>query len=131
MSKQAKPVYEFGSFRLDAGEHLLLRNGEAIPLSPKVFETLVVLVANSRHIVEKSELMERLWPDTFVDEGNLTRNISLLRKALGEDYIETVPKLGYRFTADVKEQVPDAADLVIEKHSHSETITIEEEEHPD
>ena len=121
MSKLPKRVYEFGPFRLDAAERLLLRSGEAIALSPKVFDTLVVLVDHAGHIVEKRELIGRLWPDTFVDEGNLTRNIPLLRKALGEAYIETVPKLGYRFTANVTECGNGAVDLVIERHSRSRT----------
>jgi DNA-binding winged helix-turn-helix (wHTH) protein/TolB-like protein len=106
MSKKAACLYEFGPFRLDVSEHRLLRHQEAVPLSPKVFETLLVLVEHSGHILEKDKLIRTLWPDSFVEESSLTQNISLLRKALGEGgeqhFIETVPKHGYRFVAPVK-----------------------------
>jgi Tol biopolymer transport system component/DNA-binding winged helix-turn-helix (wHTH) protein len=99
--------YEFGPFRLDAAERVLTRGGEAVPLPPKVFETLLVLVANSGRVLGKDELLSALWPDSFVEESNLAQNISQLRKALGEgaagaQFIETVPKRGYRFTAQVR-----------------------------
>jgi len=108
MQKQALHFYEFGDFRIDAQEHLLYRAGEVVPLSPKVFDTLLVLVENAGHVLEKSELMQRLWPESFVEESSLAQNIFLLRKALGEgaserQYIETVPKRGYRFVAQVRE----------------------------
>lgn len=98
--------YQFGSFRLDEAEHRLTRNGEEVPLRPKVFDTLVALVASAGRLVDKAELYQATWPDTLVEEGNLAHNISILRKALGggktdEQYIETVPKRGYRFVADV------------------------------
>src|SRR5262249_32238841 len=107
MSKQVSHLYEFGPFRIDVGERLLLREGEAVPLTPKAFETLLLLVESAGHTVEKDELMRRLWPDTFVEEANLANNISLLRKALdegpnGHEYIKTVPRRGYRFVGDVK-----------------------------
>src|SRR6516164_7244971 len=91
-------LYEFGPFRLEPAERKLLRENEVIALTPKAFDTLVVLVRNSGHLLEKEELIGMLWPDSFVEEGNLTNNISQLRKALGEgpEYIETVPKKGYR-----------------------------------
>jgi DNA-binding winged helix-turn-helix (wHTH) protein/tetratricopeptide (TPR) repeat protein len=100
-------IYEFGPYRLDPAEQLLLRNRKAIPLPPKVFATLLVLVQNSGRVVAKDELLEKVWPDSFVDESSLAQNISILRKALGEGpgaakYTETVPKRGYRFVADVK-----------------------------
>jgi TolB-like protein/DNA-binding winged helix-turn-helix (wHTH) protein/Tfp pilus assembly protein PilF len=99
--------YEFGPFRLDPVERLLLRNNQTIPLAPKAFETLVLLVENSGHLLTKDELMKRLWPGTFVEEANLAQNISAIRRALdgingGEQYIETVPKGGYRFTAETR-----------------------------
>jgi TolB-like protein/DNA-binding winged helix-turn-helix (wHTH) protein/Tfp pilus assembly protein PilF len=108
MELKERHLYEFGPFRLEPAEHLLLRNGQAIPLAPKVFDTLLVLVQNSGHLVDKDELLRRVWPDTFVEEGNLTKNIFALRKILeggrkGEKLIETIPKLGYRFVAPVKE----------------------------
>ncbi|MDQ3686093.1 MAG: alpha/beta fold hydrolase, partial [Acidobacteriota bacterium] len=108
-SKPAKRLYEFGSFIVDAAEGLLLRDGQPIPLTPKAFETLIALVENSGHVLGKDELMRRVWPDSFVEENNLSQNISILRKALGDGvaggqkYIETVPKRGYRFVAGVTE----------------------------
>jgi adenylate cyclase len=99
--------YEFGRFRIDASERQLLRDGEVVPLTPKVFDVLVALVQNSGHILSKEEVMKLVWHDTAVEEGNLARNISTLRNALGEkprecQYIETVPWRGYRFVANVK-----------------------------
>jgi pimeloyl-ACP methyl ester carboxylesterase/DNA-binding winged helix-turn-helix (wHTH) protein len=99
--------YEFGPFQLDAAEHQLLRDGVEIPLPLKVFETLCILVGNSGRLLKKEELLQQLWPDTLVEENNLNKNVSTLRKALGEhstgqSYIETVPRVGYRFVAQVK-----------------------------
>lgn len=107
MNAEARLSHEFGPFRLDLSERLLLRNGKAVPLAPKVFETLVVLVENSGRILEKDELLKRLWPDSFVEESSLAQNIFQLRKALEEDasgrqYIETIPKRGYRFAVAVR-----------------------------
>src|SRR5262245_52853860 len=108
MSLQTKHIYEFGPFRLDAAEHLLLRDGEAVPLTPKSFDLLIALVERHGRLLEKEELLKKVWPDTFVEEANLASNISQLRKALGDGenghrYIETAPKRGYRFVAEVKE----------------------------
>jgi Tol biopolymer transport system component/DNA-binding winged helix-turn-helix (wHTH) protein len=103
MYKQNKPGYEFGPFHLDVEERLLLRDGRVVPLPPKVFDTLLALVANRGRILGKEELMQTLWPETFVEESNLTQNISQIRRALGEgEYIETIPKRGYRFVAEVQ-----------------------------
>src|SRR5215217_4218886 len=106
MNTNAGRLYEFGPFRLDVSEHRLLHHQQIVPLGPKVFETLLVLLEHSGHVLQKNELMTTLWPDSFVEEGSLTQNISLLRKALSEageqQFIETVPKLGYRFVAPVK-----------------------------
>lgn len=106
-SSALNDVWEFGPFRLEARERRLLNDGKSIPLPPKVFDTLRLLVENAGHIVTKDELMASLWPDTSVEEGNLTKNIWLIRKALGEAegenrYIETVPKAGYRFVAPLR-----------------------------
>jgi len=133
MSKRTKHFYEFGQFRIDTAERMLLRDGEKIPLTPKAFDTLLVLVQNSGHTLTKDELMEKIWPDTFVEEVNLARNISVLRKALGEgenghQYIETVPKLGYRFVTDVRKWQEEAACLVVERHARSHVVIEEEEE---
>jgi len=105
-SQQTGRVYRFGEFRLDLGEKQLFRGSEPISLTAKVFDTLVLLVENSSHLMEKDELMKRLWPDSFVDEATLAHNISSLRRLLGETengrtYIETVPKRGYRFVVPV------------------------------
>jgi len=108
MYQPDKHFYEFGPFQLDTAERLLLRDGEEVSLTPKVFDLLLVLVENNGHIFEKDELMKAIWPDAVVEEANLTRNISTLRKALGESqdahpYIETIPWRGYRFVASVKD----------------------------
>jgi len=112
-----KGIYEVGEFRVDPDERLLLRAGKAIPLTPKAFETLLALVEHSGHVVKKDDLMKRVWPDTFVEEVNLAQNISVLRRALGgtaDQYIETVPKLGYRLkvtarTVEASDAVPEIA----------------------
>jgi DNA-binding winged helix-turn-helix (wHTH) protein len=97
-------LYEFGPFRLEQGERKLSCNDERVVLTPKAFDTLVLLVRNSGHLLEKEEFIRALWPDSFVEEGNLSNNIFVLRKALGEDpqYIETIPKRGYRFAGAVR-----------------------------
>lgn len=107
MSKKIKPLYEFGAFTLNPAERLLLREGVPVPLTPKAFDMLLVLIENKGRLLEKEDLIKALWQDSFVEEGNLSFNISILRKALGEDskkrqYIETIPKRGYRFVADVR-----------------------------
>jgi TolB-like protein/DNA-binding winged helix-turn-helix (wHTH) protein len=103
--------YEFGAFLLDVGERALWCEGKLVPLTPKLVETLLALVECSGHIVDKQELMERVWPDTFVEEGNVARHVSLLRKTLsewpdGESLIETLPRRGYRFIAPVRRVTP-------------------------
>jgi pimeloyl-ACP methyl ester carboxylesterase/DNA-binding winged helix-turn-helix (wHTH) protein len=96
--------YEFGPFRLEVAEHRLLRDGQPVRLRGKVFETLHALVARHGHLVRKDELMKLVWPDSIVEENNLDHTISQLRKALGDsgEYIETVPRQGYRFVAEVR-----------------------------
>ena len=100
--------YEFGPYRLMPLERLLLRNGDAVPLTPKVFETLLIFVRHRGKLLTKDELMKLIWPDTTVEEGNLTQNIFMLRKTLGEhprdhQFLVTVPMQGYCFVADVRE----------------------------
>ena len=107
MSLQSNDIYEFGDFRLDVAEKLLLRDGKSISITPKVFETLQVFVENAGQLIEKNELMERIWHERFVEESNLSFNIKMLRKALGDNagsprFVETVPKRGYRFIAEVR-----------------------------
>ncbi len=108
MNQPTKHLYEFLPFRLDAVERMLLREGERVPLSPKPFDILLVLVQNCGHLVEKNELLQAVWPDSFVEECNLSRNVSTLRRALDDHepahrFIETIPRRGYRFVADVRE----------------------------
>ncbi|MBZ5571130.1 MAG: winged helix-turn-helix domain-containing protein [Acidobacteriia bacterium] len=100
-------VYEFGGYRLDIRERLLLRDHTPISLTPKAFDILRILVQGRGHLITKEELLQQVWPDTTVEESNLTRNIFTLRRVLGDDqeaaqYIETVPKLGYRFISPVR-----------------------------
>src|SRR5579862_6572977 len=111
--QEGKKLYEFGPFRLDPAERSLLRDGKAVPLTPNAFDLLVLLVENRGHLLKKDELIERVWPNTFVEEANLAQNVSALRKALddkngGPQYIETVPKGGYRFAAVVGDHIPAA-----------------------
>src|SRR5581483_6936482 len=108
MPGKANYIYEFGPFRLDPGERRLSRDGQPIALRAKIFDTLCVLVEAHGRLVEKDELIHRVWPDAVVEEGNLAHNISALRKTLGEPatgqkYVETVPGRGYRFVAEVRE----------------------------
>jgi DNA-binding winged helix-turn-helix (wHTH) protein/TolB-like protein/Flp pilus assembly protein TadD len=130
MSLKTKRFYEFGDFRLDTTERVLLREGKPVALAPKVFETLQILVCNHGHIVERDELLNQVWADSFVEEGNLTYTISVLRKLLAESadgasFIETVPKRGYRFKPIVAELDDRQASVVIEKHTIA-NVTIEE-----
>src|SRR5215469_6268191 len=107
----AKRLYEFGPFRVDPAKELLLRGNETVPVTPKTFQILLVLMRRSQEVVINDVLMKQVWLDTFVEEANLSRNIFLLRKALGQtpqdhQYIVTVPGRGYRFAEDVR-LVPD------------------------
>jgi TolB-like protein/DNA-binding winged helix-turn-helix (wHTH) protein/Tfp pilus assembly protein PilF len=130
MSKEINRIYEFGEFRLQTADRLLLRNGKPISLTPKAFETLLALIQSGGHVVEKDELMKRVWADAFVEEANLARNVWALRKALGDDtdahrYIETVPKLGYRFMAPVTELADEATDVLIHRRVRARIVSEE------
>ncbi len=108
MNKAVRHLYEFGPFVLDPGERLVRHGGVRMDLPPRAFDTLLVLVENGGRLLEKEALMRTVWRDTAVEENNLSQVVYLLRKALrdGEDgarYIETVPKRGYRFVAEVRE----------------------------
>src|SRR3974377_2049395 len=123
----SKQLYEFGPFRVDPEKELLLREGETVPLTPKTFQILLCHIRNKKEVVTKDELLKAVWPDTFVEEANLSRNIFLLRKALGESpqdhqYIVTVPGRGYRFAGDVQ-MVPEK-ELSIVAASHA-TVQVE------
>ena len=133
MSLAVKHFYSFGEFKVDVEQKVLLRNTKPLQLAPKVFETLLILVDSNGRIVEKAELMRRLWPDTFVEDSNLTFNIQQLRKSLGDNardpnYIETVPRRGYRFIAEVTKNVepsgaarfePNRPDSKVAEHRRS------------
>src|SRR4029077_13922023 len=119
MGEQTSDFYEFGRFRLKSDERVLLRGEEFVPLTPKAFDILLALLENDGRIVRKDDLMKKVWPDTFVEEGNLTQNVSLLRKALGESangpqFIETVPRRGYRFVAPVNRGSENSQDQLVE-----------------
>jgi len=124
---KTRRLYEFGPFRVDPEKELLLRADETVPIAPKAFQVLLVLIRHNKQVVAKDDLMKSIWPDTFVEEANLSRNIFLLRKALGEtpqdhQYIVTVPGRGYRFAEDVQ-LVPEGAgdrELNIVAASHSQ-----------
>ena len=129
MSKQIKHFYEFGGFRLDPLERQLWRDEAIVLLSPKAFEMLLVLVQNGGHLLSKEELMRAVWVDTVVEDNNLDKTISALRKALGENgavvkYIETVRGRGYRFTPEVRE-VCDAETFVSEHAAQNGAISNE------
>lgn len=111
---KTKHIYEFGAYQLDTEEKVLIRDGQPVALPPKDLETLVVLVEKAGHIVDKEELLQRVWPGVFIEENNLARRVFNLRQVLGEGpdgrkYIETVPKRGYRFVGSVQEQGTSAA----------------------
>jgi DNA-binding winged helix-turn-helix (wHTH) protein/tetratricopeptide (TPR) repeat protein len=132
MTQQIKHLYEFGPYRIDPAKRLLLRGEESVQLPSKVFETLLVLVQHSEEVVSKDDLLKTVWPDSFVEESNLSQSIFLLRKALGETaqdhrYIVTIPGRGYRFTENVRLVAADEADLIVESHSQSR-VTVEETE---
>src|SRR5215470_918434 len=115
MSRQPLHLLEFGRFRLDQTERLLFQDGTPVFLSPRLFDTLIILVENSGHVVEKDHLMQKVWADVAVEENNLAQNISALRRILGDTladpkFIETIPKRGYRFIAPVRDVSREAAD---------------------
>ena len=120
--KKLQELYEFGPFRVDPGKEVLLRAGEPVPLTPKTFQVLLVLVRHHQEIVSKDDLMKAVWPDTFVEEANLSRNIFMLRKALGDNledqrYIITVPGRGYRFAENVRLAPAQEVSIVAAQHS--------------
>lgn len=131
MSNERQRFYEFGPYRVDPDERLLLKDQQPIALPPKVFETLLILVQHSERLVLKDDLMKTLWPDTFVEEANLSQNIFVLRKALGESaqsphYVLTVPGRGYRFAGKVAAPAVEDGDLVVERES-IQTVVIKDE----
>jgi pimeloyl-ACP methyl ester carboxylesterase/DNA-binding winged helix-turn-helix (wHTH) protein len=136
MSRQSKSFYVFGVFRIDLTERLLFGEEGVVQLTPKAFDTLLVLVENGGHVLSKEDLMEKVWPDSFVEENNLAQNISALRKALsegagGQKYIETVPKRGYRFVADVRESRTGEPELIVRERTRTKIIIEEETDEDD
>jgi len=132
MNQQTKHLYEFGFFRLDPDKRVLSMDGKPLPLTAKVFDTLLVLVERRGQVVEKDELMKLLWPDSFVEEANLTQNVSLLRKLLRESphdhrYIVTVPGRGYRFVAEVSESGDEEIQLIVEERTKAHIVLSEED----
>jgi TolB-like protein/DNA-binding winged helix-turn-helix (wHTH) protein/Flp pilus assembly protein TadD len=122
-----KRFYEFGPFRLDLNRHRLLRDGEVVPLSPKAIQTLTLLVQNAGKLLEREALMQAVWPDVTVEDANLTVAISQLRKALNQngdaaEFIETIPRVGYRFVADTWEVIEEPAPLILEERTRSQPI---------
>lgn len=146
-ARETKRLYEFGAFRLDPAERVLAHKGRRIPLAPKAFETLLILIQHSGRVLTKDQLIQTLWPDSFVEENNLTQHISALRRVLGQDpaeqeYIETVPKLGYRFVSEVREVDDDPSsplragesEVVVSRRTRTRIVLREEreeEEFPD
>ncbi|HVG22274.1 MAG TPA: winged helix-turn-helix domain-containing protein, partial [Blastocatellia bacterium] len=136
MDRPPKYLCEFGPFRLDPVNRLLTREGQIVPLKPKIFDTLLVLVERPGQVLGKREMMERIWPDVTVEENNLNQNISALRKILGkdpdgQDYIKTIPRRGYYFTANVQEVWEENADFILEKSRRSRIIVEEEQDASD
>src|SRR5262245_21130124 len=118
------PSYAFGPFVFDPREHRLLKDGEPLAVTPKVLDALQVLLEQRGRLVDKQELMNRLWPGSFVQDSALARHISDLRRALGEparggQYIETVPTRGYRFIGEVRPVDPQTAGRAISEESES------------
>jgi eukaryotic-like serine/threonine-protein kinase len=135
MSNEARHLYEFGPYRLDPGRKLLLRNGDPVALTSKALEILLVLVERSEHVVTKDELMKEVWPNTFVEEANLTQHISMVRKALGEApqdhrYIVTFPGQGYRFAGGVRIVSRNGTDRVVDSRFSSRMGIEQMEEFP-
>jgi DNA-binding winged helix-turn-helix (wHTH) protein/TolB-like protein/Tfp pilus assembly protein PilF len=133
MITETRPLYEFGPFRLDPVERLFLKGDAPVSLTPKAFEMLTLLVERSGRLVEKEELLQILWPDSFIEESNLSHNIYLIRKALADSsddrpYIETVPRRGYRFVESVRRiEAPHEGPEEITRHHTRAQIVIEEE----
>lgn len=132
MSRLPKYSYEFGPFRVDANERRLLREDRHLPLPPKIFDTLLALVSNSGHLLTKEELLQTVWQGAFVEENNLTQNISAIRRVIddvsnGESYIETIPRIGYRFAPGVREVLDDGDEMVVENRTRLRVVVKEEE----
>jgi eukaryotic-like serine/threonine-protein kinase len=128
-SQKGRELYGFGPFRIDPEKEILLRGGEPVPLTPKTFQILLVLIRHSTEVVTKDELLKSVWPDTFVEEANLSRNIFMLRKALGDSaqdrYIVTVPGRGYRLAESVH-LIPDSELSIVSARHAAVQIQVSE-----
>lgn len=123
----ARRFYQFGPFRLDPNRHRLFRGDEVVALSPKAIQTLVLLVENPGKLLERETLMDALWPHVIVEDANLTVAVSQLRKALNQngdnaEFIETIPRVGYRFVADICEVIEESAPLILEERTRLQPI---------
>lgn len=133
MDAPGSSVLVFGAFRLSASERVLYRGSRPVDLTPKAFDTLLTLVENAGHVVSKDALMRAVWPDTAVEENNLTQNVSMLRRALGDgsagrNFIETVPRRGYRFVAEVRHLQEPQHEVLFQRRTRLSCVTEEEEE---
>lgn len=131
MAMETKELYEFGPFRLEAARRRLTRDGEVLPINSKAFETLLALIRKHERIMAKDELMQAVWPDSFVEEVNLAQNVSALRKVFGETpgenrYIATIPGRGYRFVSDVS-VVQDGDSEILVQRQTTTTVVVEEQ----
>ena len=127
------PLFQFGPFRLEADRRRLCRDEEVLPITSKAFETLLVLLRHHDRVLAKDELMQAVWPDSFVEEVNLAQNISALRKLLGEApgdnrYIATIPGRGYRFVGDVQLVPVDETEIVVQRQTTTKVVVEDEEE---
>src|SRR6266404_1503422 len=130
MDPESPRVYKFGAFCLEVANRLLLQNGEPVPLTPKAFDTLLALVRRNGRVVKKDELLNEVWPDTFVEEATLAQNIFTLRKALGQNgdgpqYIETIPRHGYRFAAEVEQSPEVVSEVLVETLTRTHIVSEE------
>jgi pimeloyl-ACP methyl ester carboxylesterase/DNA-binding winged helix-turn-helix (wHTH) protein len=133
MNRPGRRFYLFDGFRVDVNERILFKDNREVQLTPKVFDTLLVLLENSSHVMTKKELMQQVWPDSFVEENNLAQNISILRKALGatkegEHYIQTVPKRGYRFVGDVRATGGDEESVIVRERTRARIVVERDDE---
>src|SRR5436305_15306011 len=132
MNVPARQIYEFGPLRLIVNKRLLLKGDMPVPLTSKAFDTLLALIEHGGEVLEKDSLLNKIWPDTIVEEKNLTISISTLRKALGEipsehQFIVTVPGRAYKFVATVRELLGEETDRIVEKRTTKQSIVEEDE----
>src|SRR5258707_2383672 len=130
MDPESPRVYKFGAFCLEVANRLLLQDGEPVQLTPKAFDTLLALVRRNGRVVKKDELLTEVWPDTFVEEATLAQNIFTLRKALGQSgdgpqYIETIPRHGYRFAAEVEHSPEVVTEVLVETLTRTHIVSEE------